>query len=188
MICFLKSIKVHLNSERIILEPENGLFIILKGCKMNILHGLHRWRNDTFITSSSFISGRLLPSVWGIYSFLSPSPSFSLPSSLPPLLPSPPPFLSPPSPSFLSFIPQRLIEFLMNGHLYPREQFPALLGLRASRSRGGKTLQQKHSYSYWKVYLELYANELGFSSCSVSLTDWPWAKLEWICKYLFPLL
>lgn len=180
---------MHLNSERIILEPENGLFIILKGCKMNILHGLHRWRNDTFVTSSSFISGRLLPSVWGIYSFLSFSLSLFLSSFLSPSLASfSPSFSLSPSPSFLSFIPQRLIEFLMNGHLYPRERFPALLGLRASRSRGGKTRQQKHSYRYWKVYLELYANELGFLSCSVSLTDWPWAKLEWICKYLFLLL
>lgn len=156
---------------------------------MNTLHGLCRWRNDTFVTSSSFISGRLFPSVWGIYSFPFPSPSlsFSLPSSLPLLLSSSPPSLSPPLlPSFLSF--HKDIEFLINGHLYLREQFPALLGLRASRPCGGKTLQQKHSYSYWKVYLELYANELGFLSCSVSLTDWPWAKLEWICKYLFPLL
>lgn len=119
---------------------------------------------------------------------LSPPLSFSLPSSLPPLLPSSPPPLSPPS--FLPFFHSTKTYWVPNEwtSLYPRERFPALLGLRASRSHGGKTLQQKRSHSYWKVRLELYANELGFWSCSASLTDWPWAKLAWICKYLFPLL
>ena len=150
---------------------------------MNTLCGLHRGRDVSFVTSSSFISGRWLPSVWGTHPSLLP-PSLSLSRCfLPPLL------ISLPS-SFLPSFHSTKTYWVPNEwtSLCPREQVPSLLGLRASRSHGGKTLQQKRSHSYRSARPELSANERGLRSCSARPSDWPWAKLGWTRSYLFPPL
>ena len=118
---------------------------------------------------------------------LSPSFSLFLPLSLPCFLP---PLLLDLPFSFLPFFHSTETYWVPKEwtSLCPREQVPALLGLRASRSHGGKSLQQKHSHRCWNVCRGLSANERGLWSCSASPSDWPWAQLEWTCKYLFPLL
>lgn len=93
-----------------------------------------------------------------------PSSSFPLSLSrcfLPPLL------ISLPS-SFLPSFHSTKTYWVPNEwtSLCPREQVPSLLGLRASRSHGGKTLQQKRSHSYRSARPELSANERGLRSCS----------------------
>ena len=175
---------MHLNSERTTLGPEKWYFYHFKGMQNEYPLWATQGEGCLICYIIKLHFGQMTPVSVRDSSF--PSSSFPLSLSrcfLPPLL------ISLPS-SFLPSFHSTKTYWVPNEwtSLCPREQVPSLLGLRASRSHGGKTLQQKRSHSYRSARPELSANERGLRSCSARPSDWPWAKLGWTRSYLFPPL